>query len=469
MRLIRLGRARVLRSWATALALCFSTDALSACAHRIVRKGAADQEAISRVKEITSEVRDLDFLEEVEVRVTTSDAVRSHLLVLLDEEYPGDALKKEARAYKRLGLIPWECSVRETIVSLLTEQIVGYYDFESKVLLFVDYPSTISFFTRLLRWMRGDDIDIEGTLIASHELTHALQDQHYNIEALLKTTSSSEDALLAAKSVIEGDATVVGCILREAFKGKIDDSEIDFFDQFQGLPVSIPSPDTKIPDYFCDTLMFPYIEGARFVEEARKRGGWEAVGRLYQDLPASSEQILHPEKYFDHRSDPVDVEPLCPGQAHEGRFVSLHSGVLGEFVTSVLLKQFIPENEAVEAAAGWGGDRFSSFEDLHTGEVMFIWLTAWDSEKEAIEFYRACDRLILSRYGYSIARAEHTGTMHLREIGSEISFLERCKDRVLLVEGPQARLINAVRRQAWGGIEEDILQEGPSDPPSRSP
>ena len=469
MRLIRSGRDRAPRSRSIALALCLSIATLPACAHRIVRKGEADQDAISRIQVITSEIRGLNFKEDVEVRVTTSEAVRSHLMILLDEEYPGDALEKEERAYKRLGLFPQECSVRDTIVSLLTEQIVGYYDFNSKVLFFVDYPSTIPFFTRLLLRMAGVDIDIEGTLVASHELTHALQDQHYGIEALLESISTNEDTILAIKSLFEGDAMIVGleCTLREAFKEKIDDMDIDFFDQFQGMPGSVPQPDSEVPEFFFDTLMFQYIEGARFVGEARKRGGWEEVSSLYRDLPVSSEQILHPEKYFDRRDEPVEVEPLSPGRAGEGRFVPLHSEVIGEFVTSVLLKQYIPENEAVEAAAGWGGDRFASFEDLHTGEVMFIWLTAWDSEEEAIEFYRAWDHLVLSRYGDSIARAEGTGTMLLRETGSDIVFLERRGDRVLLVEGPQARMVNDVRRQAWGNIEENIAEEEPFEPPAR--
>lgn len=467
----RSGRDGIAGARSLALALCFSIAALPACAHRIVRKGEADQEAISRIQAVTSDIRGLDFKEEVEVRVTTSESVRSHLMILLDEEYPGDALEKEERAYKRLGLFPLECSVRDTIVSLLTEQIVGYYDFDTKVLYFVDYPSTIPFFTRLLFRMAGVDIDIEGTLVASHELTHALQDQHYDIEALLESTSTSEDLILAVKSLFEGDAMIVGleCTLREAFKEKIDDMGIDFFDQFQGMPGSIPQSDSEVPEFFFDTLMFQYIEGARFVGEARKRGGWEEVGRLYRDLPTSSEQILHPEKYFDHRDDPIELEPLCPGPTGVGRFVPLHSEVIGEFVTSVLLKQFIPENEAVEAAAGWGGDRFASFEDLHTGEVMFIWLTAWDSEEEASEFYRAWDRLVLTRYGDSITRTESTGTMLLRETGSDIVFQERRGDRVLLVEGTRARMVNDVRRQAWGNIEEDIAEEEPSEAPARGP
>jgi len=453
------------------LALCFSIAALPACAHRIVRKGEADQGAISSIQVTTSEIRGLDFKEKVEVRVTTSEAVRSHLMTLLDEEYPGDALEKEERAFKRLGLFPQECSVRDTILSLLTEQIVGYYDFDSKVLFFVDYPSTIPFFTRLLLRMAGVDIDIEGTLVASHELTHALQDQHYGIEVLLESNANNEDILLAIRSLFEGDAMIVGleCTLREAFKEKIDTMDIDFFDQIQGMPGRVPLPDSEVPDFFLDTLMFQYIEGARFVGEAKKRGGWDEVDRLYRDLPTSSEQILHPEKFFDRRDDPIDVKPLCPGRTCEGRFVPLYSEVIGEFVTSVLLKQFLPESEAVEAAAGWGGDRFASFEDLHTGQVMFIWLTAWDSEEEAIEFYRAWDRLVLSRYGDSISRAERTGTMILREIGSDIAFLERRGDRVLLVEGPQARLVNDVRRQAWGDIVEEITEEEPSEPPDRSP
>ena len=118
----------------------------------------------------------------------------------------------------------------------------------------------------------------------------------------------------------------------------------------------------RAPKFVRDLLLFPYVEGLGFIYQFRKRQPWSAMSAIYSDPPRSTTQILHPEKYFDRREDPVavaipDLSRLLPGS----QLVS--DDDLGEFSLGAVLALHLGDTEGPRAAAGWRGDRYRIWED----------------------------------------------------------------------------------------------------------
>jgi hypothetical protein len=148
-----------------------------------------------------------------------------------------------------------------------------------------------------------------------------------------------------------------------------------------------------------EPLVFPYQAGLDWADYLYQRGGWPALSQAFTDLPQSSEQILHPEKYVA-RETPVTVElPDLSKQLGTG-WRRTWSDVRGEFGYSLLLDEFVRE-EAVSraAAAGWGGDRYALYENSKSGQVAVAQVSVWDTERDAREFFDAYTRRTSLRYG----------------------------------------------------------------------
>ncbi|HEV2914922.1 MAG TPA: hypothetical protein VGX92_16720 [Pyrinomonadaceae bacterium] len=230
-----------------------------------------------------------------------------------------------------------------------------------------------------------DKANDDGLL--THEFVHALQDQHFDLMKLLGVRPYSFDRTEAAFAVIEGDAMSVQ---RRAEEGDaygrrpLDDigrQEGERFARYRAEAGKL------FPPLLVETFIFRYRDGTRFVEAVRRRGGERAVDELFlQRPPASSEQILHPEKYFQAEA-PRDISLNEAGFTEHG-WRTTSSTPVGEIGVRGMLMAGVSEQEAVRGAAGWGGDRAYLFE-RGQGTPLFIWKTAWDRAVDAEEFFRA--------------------------------------------------------------------------------
>src|SRR5262249_14407115 len=141
--------------------------------------------------------------------------------------------------------------------------------------------------------------------LIAHELTHALQDQYFDIHAALDRIQHDDDRLLALKAVAEGDATLTayGYVKNGLGAGNIN-ALLAHLDDMPRL-VDAESPDT--PEALRESLIFQSAAGAHFVSEAYRRGGWSAVNALYATPPISTRQVIDPTAYFDQPSPPVTI------------------------------------------------------------------------------------------------------------------------------------------------------------------
>ena len=153
----------------------------------------------------------------------------------------------------------------------------------------------------------------------------------------------------------------------------------------------------ETPQAIMEKGLFGGVAGFSFMQFYLKWNGWENVARLYSDLPRSSEQIMHPERYAGLRDDPTEVKEQTPPDILSPSWKRVYSNTLGEFLLYLHLKEFIGEQQAKWGAQGWDGDHVELFENPD-GNLALVLRSVWDSEKEADQFSQAYAKLIKQRY-----------------------------------------------------------------------
>lgn len=326
------------------------------------------REAIPRIERASG----LRFKRPPTVEARNRDQVRTFLERKFEEEMPARELAGQSGAYKRLGMLPDTMDVRATLLDLLTEQIVGFYDPSTKVLYAVE----------------GTPPEMLGTII-THELVHALQDQYISLDSLQRV-SGDNDRTMAGQAVIEGMATY-DQLQTMLGSGDIASKLPGGWDR---LRETIRDASSRMPQFASaplllqETLVFPYLSGAEFVRRLDVLGDSAILARM----PQSTEQIMHEEAYDGTGDAPTRITLPAPRAGTEP-----YENNLGEFETRLFLYQHTRDQGiAVRAAAGWDGDRYVRFATPRGDGI--AWLTVWDGQFDAGEFYDAADQAIARRY-----------------------------------------------------------------------
>jgi hypothetical protein len=290
----------------------------------------------------------------------------------------------------------------------------------------------------------ADWIDLEGQKpVMAHELTHALQDQHFNLRRFEKWRKGDSDAELAAHALIEGDATL-------AMKVYMAKNPMVAF-AFLRSSSTMSSAQYKLaPRSIRESLLFPYQEGMDWATAIYKKDGWKGVSQAFADLPQSTEQILHPEKYFAHEA-PVKVGLPELRLELGAKWKRIDYDVSGEWNYYLILDEFLnSEADSKRAAAGWGGDRYEVYESS-TGEVLVAQMSAWDSENDAREFFDAYAKRVAKRYQNSKLNEEPGDPQKKSWTTSEGAVVLELRDkRVLALEGvPQQADVKSLLATLW--------------------
>jgi hypothetical protein len=309
---------------------------------------AAPVDVIAHRVEALRELRFDRLPEPVEV---SSEQARREGLESLDRDYPAERLRADESVYKLLGLIEPDADLRELSGNLFGEGVAGYYDPRDGRLRVVEGSSG----TRVLEEM-----------ILAHELTHALEDQRFGLE----TTPATDDRTLARSALYEGTATA----LMYAYVGEHFTTE----ETLGGLLSSAFGDTGGLPPFLQAQVLFLYMGGERFVRELLERGGWRLVDTAFEVRPpASTEQVLHPDAYFE-ADEPQPVR-LRAGTGLGDAWERVHAGTWGELQTRELL------GGAAQAAEGWGGDRYELWRGPEAAEALIMrW--RWDTPRDEAEF-----------------------------------------------------------------------------------
>ena len=339
-------------------------------------------DAIPRIEEVAG----LKFKSDPKIEQRSRDDVREFLERRFREDLPDEEIAGTRAAYRRLGLIPDTLDLRAFMLDLLTEQVVGYYDPETKVLYVVQEAPPE-----------------QASIIISHELVHALQDQYMSLDALQELRGDN-DRQIAAHAVVEGQATIVQ--IQALLGGRGGDIATAFPGGWERVREAIRETSSQQPIFASapriiqETLIFPYLSGAEFMRSFQQLRPGEAP---YGDLPQSTEQIIHARAYFNERDAPTRITLPSPRIGRDR-----YQNNLGEFETRIFLYEHAREQSAaVRGAAGWDGDRYMVVETPR-GEA-FVWVTVWDSPVEAAEFTEVLDRAIGRRFDGEKMREVGTG------------------------------------------------------------
>lgn len=313
------------------------------------------------------------------------DSVRAFLERRFNEDLPASELSGMERAYKAFGMLPASMDLRSFMLDLLTEQVAGYYDPKAKTLYVVE----------------GGDEAVTNITIA-HELVHALQDQHFNLDSLQRARHDN-DRLTAGQAVVEGQATLeqIGSMIGSdntitGTPGGWDRVRQMIRDMQGSMPIF-----ASAPTILQETLIFPYLTGAEFMRKFKQEAKGESP---FTRMPVSTEQMLHTERYFATRDDPTTVTLPAPLAG-----TVVYQNNLGEFETRILLYEYLKDQgSAVRGAAGWDGDRYALIQTPRGDAI--AWVTVWDTSIDAAEFFDLLDASMIKRHGGRITPGAGTGT-----------------------------------------------------------
>ena len=348
-------------------------------------------ERVALILPRVEEIRGMNFQHEVPAGLQSADEFIEFAMDDFEQEYGMETFQAMAEAYRLLGLIDPELDLFETTMELLRGQVGGYYDPRTKRFYMID------------SFGQGATADI----ILAHELTHALDDQHFDLQLLMEGAETA-DREFAVRAVVEGSGTSLMNLyaVRGALSGWLELDPAAMMAEMEGQADSLEAA----PPYLVMSLALPYMEGNKFL--TRKANMIEATMTPPTDAdlraafarpPRSSEQVLHFEKYWDpeQADEPVPVSTdFVLATLGEGWKLE-HSDTLGELACFVVTAEQLPDLTTAAgqmngrwtnaAATGWGGDRYASCTGPGGARVL-VWETVWDREADAVEFAVALKR-----------------------------------------------------------------------------
>jgi hypothetical protein len=337
-----------------------------------------EQELFARVDEMVaqvSEILGLKVLRPVPRAVLDREGIRKYIEDRMGEILKPEELRAQEIVLKKLGFLPPEFDLKSQMVELLTEQAAAFYDYKEKKLY-------------LASWTPSSMHD----MALVHELAHAVADQHFNLEKFIQKSSDDDDASLARGAVVEGQASWVmteymARLLHQSLRDRphLVQFAVEASRQAsQGFPVF-----GAAPLYLRHTLMFPYTEGMLFQQAVVQKSGQAAFTEVFRRPPASTQQVLHPELYFQQVM-PARIPPLKPRLPRGYR--KILEGTIGELDHRILLEQFLGTEAGTELAPRWRGGRYELWENPKERRSVLAYAVQWEDEaaaKSYLQRYRA--------------------------------------------------------------------------------
>jgi hypothetical protein len=356
------------------------TLALCGCAYTLVHDGAVNETKAQEIEAGLERFRGLDFSTPVPLVLKTRDQALEMMRAEIARDHTDEQMRIGSLTGAMTGVYPTGMDLKAEALKLLRSQVAGFYDPHGKQMVLVEGAIDIGFWNSAASFITRRDL--VGEMLLAHELTHALQDQHFHIEQTIDKVKDNDDRELALKAVAEGDATLAGYgyvagNLSEASLGAI-------IGRMNDLPRTVAAQSGDVPLGLSAPMIFQYADGVRFVAEAYRRGGWAAVNAIYADPPQASLQILNPESYFDRRAQLVAIN-LTGYQ----RVLMDWSKADDDTYGALLLKVIIQRNLGMTAPEialvdHWSGDRMIVLKKDRALTV--LWLVSFRDSATARRF-----------------------------------------------------------------------------------
>ena len=343
----------------------------------------------------------------------TREQLESITRDLFEREDLRQRVSETGELYTVLGLMKSNQNLEEILIELQSQQVYSLFDDVDDVTYVLSDAATIG--------------PAEELAYATAYMSGLLQDTFNLYEMRNSASEASFDQARALDAMLRGD-------LYQVAQGYVS----TVFTRDQLAELSRPLPQNLMasaPAVVLKANRFLDVDGGNFVTAIYDAAGsWEGVNEAYRRPPVSTEQILHPEKYFTGEEPANTFLPDLSASLGRG-WSQASVNTLGEFVLRTHLEEYLNEDQAAAAATGWGGDRYSL---LHgpNGERLLVAIIRWDTLKDSIEFFEAYQEFGRAKAQATDARVTVLDeTAWLLESPKQTTFLGRSEDSIFLVLG----------------------------------
>ncbi len=358
------------------------------------------------------EIRGLKFQNDVGVQRRTREELRQRMIDTFDVDTPPAELAKANATMQAFGLLPPGADLKDIVIRYYTNEVAAFYDPRTKELWMIEGEQGGG----------GDDT------VIIHEMIHAVEDQNFDLLAHDEKVKGHDDRTNALQAMCEGSATF-GMFMPQWKRPGDEGGPTDYEAQARmisvvmGLSAKIGQTE-DYPNLFSEGGIFPYLDGLHFVAAVYKERGWKGIDDAYASPPASTEQIIHPEKYLAGEA-PVEVVLPDTDAVLGKRWERVEENTMGEEYVRLFLKEHLVVQPArrllggtggglgkwigegavgwftidpAKAAEGWGGDRYRIYRSAKTGANALVWATTWDTPEDAEEFLEAYRGVVSKRW-----------------------------------------------------------------------
>jgi hypothetical protein len=354
---------------------------------------------VDEILRFASQDTDLPIKHEVKRRLAKRDEVQSYIEKNMKEDKDAKRLERSSQVLKKFGLLPRNFDLSAFLVTMLREQVAGYYDVKTKTV-------------NLLNWV---DVEQQKPVLA-HELTHALQDQSFSIEKWMKGTSEKDDKNVdptpadietdeetsARQAVVEGQAMVVllDYSLAPTGKNMLNSPQIVEALKQSMLVGTADSPAfNQAPIFLKEELTFPYRYGLDFTAALLQAGGKElAYAGAFKDPPRTTREIMEPQTYLAHEK--IQPLKLIDMERDFKGYDAFDIGAMGEFDVDVLVEQYAGRDEATAIYPEWRGGYYFAGKPKKdkSAPIGLLYISRWSSPAKAAEFAAVYAASLAKRY-----------------------------------------------------------------------
>lgn len=410
-----------------------------------------------------SQVTGLPAKSPLKKRIVSRPEMKKYLTDDLEHEYTPREIHQQEATLKAFGLVSSEFDLKTFFVTFYTEQAAGVYDPRQKTMLIADWVPPM----------------MQKTVLA-HELTHALQDQSFDLWSFQHAVKDDDDATSARQAVVEGHATAA--MLQEMIK-PASLANLPALGPLMNSMVAQPMTEfpaySSAPFFFRYSALFPYSEGVAFMQVGLAQGGWKRLNRVFDAPPSTTKQIFQPDLYFGSlglsvqggalgteifdaapsttpdtttktiaaapAAAPVRIslphaEPLDKAPA----LSLLVDNTLGQLGYYCLLGQFVSEDEARKLAPSWLVDRYLIYENASAHSFTLVARSRWSSSETALAFSRDYRTLLEKKFPELAPDARSTPDSFIGRTASGFVIFLRQGDECRWAEGVPAAQTDAV-------------------------
>jgi hypothetical protein len=401
----------------------------------------ASQDLLGQADEVLhqmSELTGLPIKSSLKKQIISRADVEKYLAENLHVEMTPQEIHIQEATLRAFGLVSPDFNLEKFLIHFYTEQAAGFYDPHRKTMCIAD-------------WVEPD----MQRLVLAHELTHALQDQNFDLEKFLKAVRPDDDASGARQAVVEGHATAA---MMEQLMAPMKLEEMPALEplmaqvihqQFEEFPAF-----NQAPFFFRLQALFPYIEGMGFMQRGLQEGGWKRLNSLFNDPPTTTKEIFEPQAYFQKQSVPKISLPHPAPLAGIPGLNFLAENIMGELGYYAVLGQLISEDEAKSVARGWLADCYLLYERAAAGPspgtaqegkmYALVSQTRWSSSEAALAFFRDYHSILARKYSELAPDKRSTADLFIGTAANGQVILLRKGDACLWAEGIPAAQSDAM-------------------------